>query len=71
LYCAPGSEKRKRKRKRKKLKKEKRKKKKEKRKRDITKKKKREGFFYCPFPFDGGDDSRTNPFEVRGNDENQ
>jgi hypothetical protein len=35
------------------------------------KKNKKEGIFYYPFPFDVGDDSRTNPFEERGNDENQ
>jgi hypothetical protein len=35
------------------------------------KKKKKEDIFYCPFPFDVGDDSRANPFEERGNDEDQ
>jgi hypothetical protein len=34
-------------------------------------KKKKKKYFYCPFPFDVGDDSRANLFEERGNDENQ
>ena len=35
------------------------------------KRKEKECIFQCPFPFDVGDDSRMNPFEERGNDENQ
>jgi hypothetical protein len=57
----------------KKKKKEKRhKKKRRKEKRAMSQKeKKKRSIFWCHFPFDVGDDSRTNPFKERGNDENQ
>jgi hypothetical protein len=63
LYCAPSSKKKKEKRHKKK--------KEEKKKERRHKKKKKRSIFWCHFPFDVGDDSRTNPFKERGNDENQ
>jgi hypothetical protein len=44
---------------------------KKKKKKENRHQKKKKSIFWCPFPFDVGNDSRANPFEERGNDENQ
>jgi hypothetical protein len=72
LYCAPSLKKKKKKKKKRDVKKKKkRKEKKKKKERRHKKKEKKRSIFWCPFPFDVGDDSRMNSFEERGNDENQ